>query len=180
MSEDGGPSESRQRPGEFTFTVILLLASVVLASLIGVETRAYKRLAMPTQPWFWPGVALGGMVLCSLALLFSRWRERGRSGQQGGELNEVAFVARSVEFMCWFMAYVWLTPWIGYLLSTVLFMVCLSWRAGYRNGRTLGIAAGLGAFIVVLFKAFLNVKIPGGAVYDLLPPSAANFMITNF
>ena len=38
-------------------------------------------------------------------------------------------------------------------------------------------AAGVGLFTVVLFKSLLQVKIPGGAVYEFLPGALRNFMI---
>ena len=34
--------------------------------------------------------------------------------------------------------------------------------------------------VVVLFKSLLQVKIPGGAVYNLLPDAARNFMTLYF
>ena len=82
--------------------------------------------------------------------------------------------------MLWFMIYVWITPWIGYLASTIIFIMCLAWRAGYRSLGIQALSAGLAFLIVVLFKSFLSVKIPGGAVYDLLPPGLQSFMAINF
>ncbi len=78
------------------------------------------------------------------------------------------------------MAYVYLTPQVGYLISTIVFMLFLALRAGYRSAKLL-IAAGLAGFaIVLMFKTFLSVKIPGGAVYEALPDALRSFMIVNF
>jgi hypothetical protein len=56
----------------------------------------------------------------------------------------------------------------------------MTWRLGYRSGRWLVGAGAFGAAVVVLFKAFLSVKIPGGAVYDLLPEAIRTFFYVNF
>jgi hypothetical protein len=37
-----------------------------------------------------------------------------------------------------------------------------------------------GLFIVLIFKTFLEVKIPGGAIYEFLPNTLRSFMILNF
>jgi len=37
-----------------------------------------------------------------------------------------------------------------------------------------------GLSIVLIFKTFLEVKIPGGAIYEFLPNTLRSFMILNF
>ena len=39
---------------------------------------------------------------------------------------------------------------------------------------------GLAFAIVVIFKAFLQVKIPGGGIYEALPSALRSFMLTYF
>jgi len=69
---------------------------------------------------------------------------------------------------------------IGYLFSSIIFCVVLAARVGYRSLRTLMISAGLSVAIVLLFKTFLQVRIPGGTVYEYLPDGIRNFMILYF
>lgn len=97
-----------------------------------------------------------------------------------GELKEGRRWLRALEYFGWFMVYVYITPVIGYLASTVLFLVLLTWRVGYRNRRMVITSVAVGFAIVLLFKSFLGVKIPGGAIYELLPDSIRSFMIVNF
>ena len=96
------------------------------------------------------------------------------------ELKEGASWLRALEYLAWFMLYVYLTPIIGYLAATVLFLVALTLRVGYRDRRMTIIAVAVGFAIVLIFKSFLGVKIPGGAVYESLPDSLRSFMIINF
>ncbi|MEM7170754.1 MAG: tripartite tricarboxylate transporter TctB family protein [Pseudomonadota bacterium] len=185
MSRQDDVRKTASRPGEFFFILALTVIAAILLAQIGDQTKFYKRLKLPTQPGFWPAVGLGGMVLSGAALAVSAWYKRRREGASGQDLQEqdlqeMVFIARAGEFMLWFMFYVWITPWAGYLASTILFVMCLAWRAGYRTTGMQALSAGLAVFIVVLFKSFLSVKIPGGAVYDLLPPDLQSFMAINF
>ena len=102
------------------------------------------------------------------------------TGVVNGELREAGRWLLALEYFGWFMEYVYVTPIIGYLAATVLFLVALTLRVGYRDKRMLVGAAAVGFAIVLIFKSFLNVKIPGGAVYEALPDSIRSFMIVNF
>ena len=75
------------------------------------------------------------------------------------------------------MAYVFVVPVAGYLPVTLAFCAALTWRIGYRDWRIIVAAMATGAATVILFKAFLSVRIPGGAVYEYLPAALRNFMI---
>lgn len=97
-----------------------------------------------------------------------------------GELWEGIKWLRALEYFGWFMLYVYVTPVIGYLAATVLFMFALTARVGFRNRRIMIAAVAAGFAIVLIFKSFLGVKIPGGAVYESLPDSVRSFMIINF
>ena len=78
------------------------------------------------------------------------------------------------------MVYVWLVPIVGYLPMTLIIAPLLCYRLGYRDRKILWAAAGVGLTIVVVFKAFLDVKIPGALLYEYLPGGIRNFMILNF
>jgi hypothetical protein len=97
-----------------------------------------------------------------------------------GRWAEVWGWVRSLEYAGWFMAYVFIVPRLGYLGTTVIFAVLLALRAGYRDTRTFLAMAVTGTAIVVLFKSLLQVKIPGGAVYEFLPTALRSFMLTYF
>ena len=78
------------------------------------------------------------------------------------------------------MVYVWLVPNLGYLLSTLIFLPLLTFRAGYKNKKMIFYAMGIGVSIVIIFKSFLEVKIPGGVIYEFLPNALRSFFILNF
>ncbi len=168
---------ARKRPaGDLAFAFAFLAFSVFLFSQLGTETSWVKRTKLFAQPAFWPTVGIFGMMgfgaLHFLGALVS--------SRTAGRWEEALVWARSIEFALWFMAYVLITPRLGYLPTTLVFAVCLTYRVGFRSPASLSAAAGTGLAIVVLFKAFLQVKIPGGVIYEFLPAGLRSFMILNF
>lgn len=97
-----------------------------------------------------------------------------------GRWQEVWIWIKSVEYAGWFIAYAALVPWSGYLPATLFFAIALTVRAGYRSPLMLGISAVAAITIVVVFKAFLQVKLPGGLTYEYLPDGLRQFMLTYF
>lgn len=165
-----------RRPGDLIFALMFLIFALFLLYNLDDQTTWVKRTKTVAQPAFWPTVAV------YLMLVFSALHLIGSlvSPRIAGRLAEVTFWVRSVEFAFWFMAYVMLVPRLGYLPSTILFTLTLSLRLGYRDVRHLSGAVGIGIAIVVIFKSFLQVKVPGGQLYELFPDAIRAFMLTYF
>ena len=168
--------ERHRRSGDLVFAIFFLVVSLVLLSQLGEQTKWVKRTKLVAQPSFWPSVALYGMVFFAVLHFIGSLL----SPRIYGRLAEVKLWFRSLEYVAWFLAYVWLVPRLGYLPTTMLYMPLLAWRVGFKDKKTLWMMAGLGFFIVFLFKSFLEVKIPGGALYEYLPSSLRSFMLLNF
>lgn len=165
-----------RRPGDIVFAWVFLAFTLFLLSQLGTQAPWKSGGKTFTQPAFWPSLSIVLMVffaalhLLSSALsprIFGRWRE-------------VWDWVRSVEYAGWFMAYVFVVPQLGYLLTTITFAILLSIRAGYRQMRVFTGMALMAVVIVVVFKSFLQVKIPGGAIYEMLPTALRSFMLTYF
>ncbi|WP_435256673.1 tripartite tricarboxylate transporter TctB family protein [Thioclava sp. FR2] len=172
--------EVRRQIGDTAFAVVCLLFSLFLLSQMWSQTVWHSSGSFAAQPGFWPRLAVIGMVLCSAANLYSSLADMRTRETAASVRAEVFTWARSIEFALWFMAYVYAAPIIGYLAATILFTTLLALRAGYRSTRSLLAAAVAAVGVVLLFKSFLQVKIPGGAVYEALPGSLRNIFILYF
>ena len=165
-----------RRPGDLVFALLFLAFAIFLLANLDGQTQWVKRTKTVAQPAFWPTVAVyfmaGFAILHLIGSLVSPRIE--------GRWTEVKFWLRSFEFAIWFMVYVALVPRIGYLPASILFPAALAFRLGYRVPRQLFAAAGAGVVIVVLFKSLLQVKVPGGAIYEYLPDALRAFMLTYF
>lgn len=165
-----------RRPGDIVFAWAFLLFALFLLSQLGSQAPWKSGGKTFTQPAFWPTISIIFMAgFAALHLLSSALSPRLR-----GRWVEVWAWVRSLEYAGWFMAYVFTVPQLGYLGTTIIFAVLLALRAGYRDTRTFLAMAGTGIAIVVLFKSLLQVKIPGGAVYEFLPTALRSFMLTYF
>lgn len=165
-----------RHPAELVFGVLAFAFALFLLVQVPSQTTWVEGAGLASQPALWPVVAVVGMTLFGAAELSFAWR-RTRPSDRGRIRAEVIDWSRSLEYVLWFMGYVWLVPRLGYLPATLVFCVGLAFRLGYRCARMLIAAALVGAATVVVFKAFLNVRIPGGTVYEYLPPALRNFMI---
>lgn len=166
-----------RRPGDMLVASLSLLFALFLLANLPFQTTWVARVQTFAQPAFWPTVAVIAMVVFSaLHLVGALVSERIE-----GRWQEVAEWIKALEYVLWFMVYVSVVPWLGYLPATIAFTLLLTWRLGYRGLRWSLAALGVAVFVVVLFKSVLQVRIPAGAAYDLLPPGAARtFIMTYF
>lgn len=166
-----------RKSGDTVFAWICLLFSLFLLWNMTEQTVWASGNAWSGQPGFWPRLAVMGMTLFSAIYLFHSLRDATRNARLAGLGEEVLRWIFSIEYAVWFMAYVFLTPIVGYLAASVVFAIALSLRVGYRSSQALLSAAAVGIVTVLLFKSFLQVKIPGGAIYQSLPDGLRNFFI---
>jgi len=175
------------RTANILFACGLLIFAIWLITQIGDEAKFSTKGKLFAQPAFWPAISLAGMVMFAVLHLCQLLRSRHHDGPSESESFTTASPgSRSrawlgvFEFYLYFMAYVWAVPVLGYLLATIIFTTLLVLRTGYRSKKMLGLAAASGVAIVLLFKTFLSVKIPGATWYSTLPDRLSNFMIINF
>jgi len=165
-----------RRPGDLVFAVVALALAVFLVSQLGDQAQMKPRGKLVAQPRFWPAVSLIGMTFfAAFHLLGSALSERIE-----GRWQEVWRWVASIEYALWFIAYAAVVPYAGYLPSTIVVAVLLVLRAGYRSRVMIGSAVLGAVVIVVVFKAFLQVKLPSGRVYEFLPDGLRQFMLTYF
>lgn len=154
-----------RRPGDFIISLVSLIFALGLLVALPTQTTWVDRGPLYAQPAFWPTVAIIAMVLFSGlhligAMVSSRIEGRG---------EEVLYWFKSIEFAIWFIGYVLIVPKIGYLTATLIFTNLLAFRLGYRQVRWFVFATLFSVAVVLLFKGFLQVKIPAGEIYSLLP-----------
>ena len=163
------------RRGQFAFALGFLAVSALLLLFIGDQTAWVNKTKFAAQPRFWPAVGLLLMVgMVGLHLWKMPWR--GFSRFDRVELKRWLTV---FEYAGWFMVYVLVVPVLGYLPTTLIFVPALAWRMGYRSRRMMIICVAFSFAVVIIFKSFLSVKIPGGMIYEYLPGALRSFAILN-
>ena len=163
-----------RKPGDLVFAVLFIFFALFLLWNLTEETKWLNGKSLFAQPRFWPAVGVIGMV--GFGVL--HWIGSVSSPRIFGRGAEVWFWIRSLEYVAWFLAYVLSAPYVGFLPASIFFAVVLAMRAGYRAPRMLLAAAGTGLAIVLIFRTLLQVKIPGGALYEYLPDAIRLFMLS--
>lgn len=164
-----------RKPGEMLFSMLLLILAGALLAALPWQTTWIAGKGLAAQPRFWPSLSLGGVVLFAALHHLSR-RQVHRTP---GRWTEAMTWIRSLEYIGWYMLYVAAIPVVGYLAATVAFCTLLARRVGYR-GKALIWAALFGLCVVLFFKTAMNVKIPGGALYDHAPEGLRYILLRHF
>ena len=165
--------------GDLVFAIFFLAVSLFLLARLGGQTELVKRTGTVAQPAFWPTVAVALMTGFAVPAphRFSGV-SAGRGALGGGEiLDSIRRIRALVHGLCLDGCP---AARLGYLPSSIVFPALLAFRLGYRAPRKLGFAAASGVTVVVLFKSLLQVKVPGGAIYETLPDAMRAFMLTYF
>lgn len=165
-----------RRPGDLVFAVICVAFAAFIVWSLPTEAKLPSRGSLFTKPAFYVHLAAWTMLAFALLHLLSTLLSEALEGRWA----EVWLWLRSIEFAGWFMAYVLIAPLLGYLPATLLFTVTLCARLGFRARRTLALAAVFGVCVVLVFKTFLQVKVPGGQLYEHLPGVLRSIMLTYF
>lgn len=165
-----------RRPGELLFATLFLAIGLALLGLITHQTAWLPGKGLAAQPRTWPLIGLVGMVV--FGALHLSWAHRNT--RTPGRWREALLWVSSVEYVAYYLAYVFAVPRIGYLGATIAFCLFLTWRAGYRSMKSYLSAMLFALAVVLLFKTILNVKIPGGAIYEYLPAELRNIMLRYF
>ena len=158
------------------FMVVSFAVAVFLASQLGSELKWSSRKSIFAQPGFWSAMSIVGMLICGMAQL-ALYIVKNKPFHLSHSLGEIRLWAGALEYVLWFLLYVLIVPKIGYLLASIIFCWALSYRLGYRQRKMQCYSVILAIFIVIIFKSFLAVKIPGALIYDYLPDGLRNFMI---
>lgn len=170
-------STQTRKTGDTVFAAMCLMFSLFLLWNMTDQTVWAGGNKWSAQPAFWPRLAVIGMTLFSAVYFVHSLMDVRRAERLTGLGEEVLLWIFSLEYAAWFMAYVFITPIIGYIIGSVLFTIVLAIRVGYRSRQALILAAAVGFVTVFLFKSFLQVKIPGGIVYQYFPETLRNFFI---
>lgn len=162
--------------GQSVFALCFLGFALFLFLLLPYQTTRVEDTLWHKQPGFWPMVSIIGMVVFGV-LHF--WRLPRRKLEKM-DYKEALLWIRGIEFVLWFMIYVSLVPIVGYLPSTLIFVLPLIYRQGYRKPFHFYCGALFVFSVVIFFKIILEVKIPGAALYEFFPDTIRNFLILNF
>jgi putative tricarboxylic transport membrane protein len=120
---------------------------------------------------FWPMLALGACVCLSAGWLASSVRQRRREGAAGpgpaaavGDAEAWRRRRKVTLSVLYLLLYVVTMPWIGFVLSTLAFVLLFAHAVGETRRRVLAVSpVVVTAIIVLVFARFITIPLPRGA-----------------
>ena len=200
----------KRKRGDFLFSVVILIAALFFMvsfftetgwqnrklpddlgtyalhqfGFIEIEGRVVRFGRILKQSWVGPLLCL--LVLIPAAIWnakssFKIHRYRKRFLLPISMTYELEKYIAALEYVAYFILYTVLVPILGYLISTLLLGMFLTWRTGYRTGRWMLTGFLSSLIIVFIFRSFLQIKTPISIwLYDFLPSATRGFMLTYF
>ncbi len=124
---------------------------------------------VPPDVAYYPKALVFCLFACGL-VLFAR-AVKARASRKGSDTAStgVGWQRASVELIVMSAAYILVLPYLGFITSSMIFLVFLMWRLGVRNwGALLGASVATVILIYVGFEKGLMVPLPDGyAVWSL-------------
>jgi putative tricarboxylic transport membrane protein len=150
--------------------VIFFAVCVVFFSFMfydGLELRTHGR-SGEIGSALWPLMALGASTLLSASLLISSIKKSRQTGAAEDLTPEAIAEKKRVRItvalsvVC-FLAYLVVMPWIGFVLSTFIYIPAFALALGERRRSVIFISPFLlTAIIVAVFAKFITIPFPKG------------------
>ena len=179
--------EFKRITGDLTLSIIFLLFVVFLLIYFNSESGwnardlNQKRVGkILKQQWVGPlmcmAILLPATILNTLEA-FKAYKKSKRLLLPNKIMYEMTQWIRSLEFILYFLVYTFSITVLGYLISTLIFAVFLTYRLGYRTKKWIFISLFSSFIVVLIFRTILQIKTPVNIwLYKFLPENLEVFM----
>lgn len=164
--DDGEPTAEAVGVSSLVFWILAFAALVLLP----IATHAGRRdLGWFMEPFSWPLIVLSVALIGGAILPFRLIRLRQQPGFSTRVKDAFAGMDRALLYSGMFLIYLVGVSWLGFTLSSVLFMQALYWVSGLRGGYWPWIAFAVTAAIIMAFRVGLDIWFPIPPLLELLP-----------
>ena len=179
--------EFKRITGDLTLSIIFLLFVVFLLIYFNSESGwsardlNQKRVGkILKQQWVGPlmcmAILLPATILNTLEA-FKAYKKSKRLLLPNKIMYEMTQWIRSLEFILYFLVYTFSITVLGYLISTLIFAVFLTYRLGYRTKKWIFISLFSSFIVVLIFRTILQIKTPVNIwLYKFFPENLEVFM----
>lgn len=167
VSTGGGQGSLRARLGQAILPAGLLIFGLVVWVLAG--RIDYVERAGQLGPGFWPRMLMVLLMIHAAGLVLVALRGPAPGPAPAGEAGERGNWPLLLLGGALVLGYVVLSGYIGFLLSTALFLIAFLYAAGYRHWSVLPTSLVGSLLLVLLFVRVVYVSLPTGVgVFDAL------------
>ncbi len=149
-----------RRPGELFFALIILVFSVAAFW----QAYSISGFTGKTTPGVFPMLASGVMVVSGLIILLNVARMPAPGAEAPGFLTDI-LTLRHIVLIGLVIGYVLLMPWLGFVISSALFLFCAFQFLWRKNPLLmLALTAVTLAVIYLVFREVFQVVLPQGSL----------------
>ncbi len=174
-------SYAANRVETLALTTVFTVATALLFFLLPVQTRSGPETAgWWTQPWLMPTILLSILLIANVVSLLKDIvgiRKRPATVEETDDAKfEIIGWFRPLEFFVYFLGYLWSLAYLGYFLSTAVFIQFLLYRVKLRSThwRVMGLLSALA--LTAIFRWGLGIWVPTAELYDLFPDVTRKFL----
>ena len=179
--------EFKRITGDLTLSIIFLLFVVFLLIYFNSESGwsardlNQKRVGkILKQQWVGPLMCMAILLpatILNILEAFKAYKKSKRLLLPNKIMYEMTQWIRSLEFILYFLVYTFSITVLGYLISTLIFAVFLTYRLGYRTKKWIFISLFSSFIVVLIFRTILQIKTPVNIwLYQYLPENIEIFM----
>ena len=132
------------------------------------------------QQWVGPLMCMAILIpatFFNILEAFKAYKKSKRLLIPNKTLYEMIQWIRSLEFILYFLVYTFSISILGYLISTLVFAVFLTYRLGYRTKKWVLISLFSSFIVVLIFRTILQIKTPINIwLYQYFPENIEVFM----
>ena len=132
------------------------------------------------QQWVGPLMCMAILIpatFFNILEAFKAYKKSKRLLIPNKTLYEMIQWIRSLEFILYFLVYTFSISILGYLISTLIFAVFLTYRLGYRTKKWVLISLFSSFIVVLIFRTILQIKTPINIwLYQYFPENIEVFM----
>ena len=179
--------EFKRITGDLTLSIIFLLFVVFLLIYFNSESGwsardlNQKRVGkILKQQWVGPLMCMAILLpatILNILEAFKAYKKSKRLLLPNKIMYEMTQWIRSLEFILYFLVYTFSITVLGYLISTLIFAVFLTYRLGYRTKKWIFISLFSSFVVVLIFRTILQIKTPVNIwLYKFFPENLEVFM----
>ena len=179
--------EFKRVTGDLTLSIIFLIFVSFLLINFNTESGwdgrelSQKRVGkILKQQWIGPLIC---MIILVPATLFNLYEsivqlKINKRLRMPKRINyELSQWLKSLEFIVYFLVYTNIITIFGYLISTIIFAIFLTYRLGYRSLTWIARSAIAAFIVVIIFRSILQIKTPVNIwLYKYFPQNLEVFM----
>ena len=179
--------EFKRITGDLTLSIIFLFFVGFLLVFFNTESGwngkdlDQKRVGkILKQQWVGPLMCMAILIpstFFNVLEAFKSYKKSKRLLVPNKTMYELIQWIRSLEFILYFLVYTFSISILGYLISTLIFAVFLTYRLGYRTKKWVLISLFSSFIVVLIFRTILQIKTPINIwLYQYFPENIEVFM----